>query len=112
MDDKFPKIYKNKVDKIKSKVQKDFYYHAGNTNDNEQRTEKSEPVIDEKVDRMTLLKKINSIFTRPDYVYQADVIIMYKNGENKQKKIVGIKDNYLITIDNERILIDEVSDIK
>lgn len=108
MNDKFPKIYKNKIDKIKAKVQNDFYYHSDNEND------KREEVFshDNKIDKVDLLKKINGIFVRPDYVYQADVIIMYKNGENKHKKIVGVKDNYIITFEGEKIYIDDIVDIK
>ena len=104
MKDKFPEIFKNKVDKIKSKVQKEFYYH----NSDESNTDKREV----KIDKMTLLKKIESIFSRPDYVYQADITILYKNGENINKKIVGIKDNYWLTIDGEKIYIDDIYDIK
>lgn len=104
MKDKFPEIFKNKVDKIKSKVQKEFYYH----NSVESNTDKREV----KIDKMTLLKKIESIFSRPDYVYQADITILYKNGENINKKIVGIKDNYLLTIEGEKIYIDDIYDIK
>ena len=54
MKDKFPEIFKNKVDKIKSKVQKEFYYH----NSDESNTDKREV----KIDKMTLLKKIESIY--------------------------------------------------
>lgn len=104
MKDKFPEIFKNKVDKIKSKVQKEFYYH----NSVESNTDKREV----KIDKMTLLKKIESIFSRPDYVYQADITILYKNGENINKKIVGIKDNYLLTIEGEKIYVDDIYDIK
>ena len=59
-----------------------------------------------------MTNKIKNIFQRPDYVYQANVNIMYKNGENKQKKIVGFKENYLITLEGEKIYIDEIKDIK
>ena len=31
--DKFPKIYKNKINSIKSKVQDEFYYHADRASD-------------------------------------------------------------------------------
>ncbi len=110
MKDKFPEIYKNRVDKLKSKVQKEFYYH------NDDNSLKKEDRVDKKdregVDKMTLLKKINSIFQRPDYVYQADITILYKNGKSMNKKIVGIKDNYLLTFEGERIYIDEIYDIK
>ncbi len=105
MREKFPEIYKNKINNLKSKVQKDFYLASNDKVDN---SKKEKPV---KVDRATLLRKINLIFTRPDYIYQADVIIMFKNGENKTKKIVGFKNNELITLDNERISIDEILDI-
>lgn len=101
MSDKIPEIYKNKIEKLKSKVQKDFYYHYKDNNN-----------IEDKVDKKTLLEKINAIFKRPDYVYQADITIMYKNGESKHKKVVGLKDNYLITLDNEKIMLDDIINIK
>ena len=103
MDDKFPKIYKNKISKIKSKVQNNFYYHSD---------DKSSSDLTKGVVKSKLLKKINDVFLRPNYVYQADVIIMFKNGENKHKKIVGLKDDYIITLDNEKIKVDDVLDIK
>lgn len=108
MKDKFPEIYKSKIDKVRSKVQKDFYYHADQAKINQ--NEKIEPK--KKTDKLDLIKKINDIFLRPDYVYQADITIMYKNGENIVKKIIGIKDNYLIAFDGERIFIDDILDIK
>ena len=37
---------------------------------------------------------------------------MYKNGENKNKKIIGFKDNYLLTSDGLKISIDDIYDIK
>ena len=52
MKDKFPEIYKNRVDKLKSKVQKEFYYH------NDDNSLKKEDRVDKKdregVDKMTL----------------------------------------------------------
>lgn len=105
MSNKIPEIYKNKIEKLKTKVQKEFYYHS---KDEQIKEEDNNEVMDKK----TLLEKINAIFKRPDYVYQADVIIMYKNGKNKHKKIVGLKDNYLITLDNEKIIIDDIKNIK
>ena len=103
--DKFPKIYKNKINSIKSKVQDEFYYHADRASD-----DKKDVLID--IDSSLVLNKIENIFQRPDYVYQADVNIMYKNGENKQKKVVGFKKNYLMTLEGEKIYIDDIKDIK
>lgn len=103
--DKFPKIYKNKINSIKSKVQDEFYYHADRALD-----DKKDALLD--IDPSLVLNKIENIFQRPDYVYQADVNIMYKNGENKQKKVVGFKKNYLMTLEGEKIYIDDIKDIK
>lgn len=105
MSDKIPKIYKNKIDKLRTKVQKDFYYHSDNEINNR-------AITPSKISRSELLDKINAIFKRPDFVYQADVIIMYKTGKNKHKKVVGLKENYLITLENEKIMLDDILDIK
>ena len=37
---------------------------------------------------------------------------MYKNCKNIDKKIIGFKDNYIMTSDGDRIYIDEISNIK
>ncbi len=110
MRDKFPEIFKNPIDKIKGKVQKEFYYH--NEDNNVSKSDETEIIEKKDVDEVELLRKINNIFSRPDYVYQADVTIVYKNGKNINKKIVGVKDNYLLTFDGERIYINEILDIK
>lgn len=109
MKDKFPEIYKNKINNLKSKVQKDFYYHA---TDFKQDNTKGYDIRGEQLSKTDLINKINNIFKRPDYVYQADVNIMYKNGKNIDKKIIGFKDNYIMTSDGDRIFIDEISNIK
>lgn len=109
MKDKFPEIYKNKINNLKSKVQKDFYYHA---TDFDQDNTNGNAIRGEQLSKTDLINKINNIFKRPDYVYQADVNIMYKNGKNIDKKIIGFKDNYIMTSDGDRIYIDEISNIK
>ena len=108
MKDKFTEIYKNKIENIKSKVQKDFYYHASDENSSNDIRQ----VSDEKLDRVDIINKINNIFSSPNFVYQADVNIMYKNGENINEKVVGMKDNYLLTLDGRKIFIDVISNIK
>ena len=113
MKDKFPEIYKNKVENLRSKVQKEYYFHA----DDIVQTEEKEDIkkdYNESVKELSnvdLRRKINNVFKRPDYVYKADVNIMYKNGETIMKKLIGFKDNYLITNDGEKIYINEISDI-
>ena len=105
MKDKFPEIYKSKVDRLKSKIQKEYYYH----NWKEENIEADETKL---ISKPGLIKKINNIFKRPNYVYQADITILYKNGKNMNKKIIGMKDNALLTIEGERISIDDIYDIK
>lgn len=105
---KFPTVYKSKVEKLKNKIQNEYYYH----DDNNDRNLKIFDFKDKKVDKMLILKKINDIFSSPNYVYQADISILYKNGENISKKVIGFKDNYLITLDGEKIFIDDIYDIK
>ena len=108
MSEKFPEIFKNKIDNIKSKVQKEYYCR----NSIEENTVREQINDDKKISKSELLDKINSIFKRPDYVYQADITIIDKNGKSMNKKIVGIKDNYLLTLDEEKIYLDEIYDIK
>lgn len=88
---------------------KDFYYHATDFN---QDNINGYDIRGEQLSKTDLINKINNIFKRPDYVYQADVNIMYKNGKNIDKKIIGFKDNYIMTSDGDRIFIDEISNIK
>ncbi len=99
MDKKHPKIYKNKINNLKSKVQSEYYYH-GDSNTTDELTK------DE------IKKKIENLLSSPNFVYQIDINIMLKNGENIIKKVIALKDDYLITLDNERISLDEIADIK
>lgn len=113
MKEKFPKIYKNKVENLKSKVQKEYYYHSNDSmkNDVKENNVESNSERINHPSHVDLRNKINSIFKRLDYVYKADVNIMYKNGETMTKKVIGFKDNYLITSDGEKIHISEINDI-
>ncbi len=113
MKDKFPEIYKNKVENLKSKVQKEYYYHADDIVQTEMKSKDEEENVESKevLSNVDLISKINSIFKRPDYVYKVDVNIMYKNGKTIMKKVIGFKNNYLITNDGEKIYINEISDI-
>ncbi len=113
MKDKFPEIYKNKVENLKSKVQKEYYYHADDTAQTGMKSKVEEENSEslKKLSDVDLRSKINSIFKRPDYVYKVDVNIMYKNGKTIMKKVIGFKNNYLITNEGEKIYINEISDI-
>lgn len=108
MNNKDSKIYTKKIDKLKTKVQDTFYYHE---NHHEIKNTDIKTNTDT-VDKEKLISKINALFKRPDYIYQVDTNIMYKNGENKSKKIIGFKDNNILTLDGEKIKIDDIYDVK
>ena len=108
MNDKFPEIYKNKINDLKTKVQEEYYYH----NKLEESVNENEEVTEEQIDVNDLRKKISNIFNRSDYIYQADVNIMYKDGKIINDKLIGFKDDYLLLKDNGKVNIDKIKDIK
>lgn len=55
-------------------------------------------------------KKINDIINSPTFIYRTTVNIVIGN-DTITRKIIGIYDNNLITIDNEYIPIDNIKDI-
>ena len=60
---------------------------------------------------LNINQKIKTIFSSPDYIYKADVLITTNDGEYT-KRIIGKSGNNLITMDNELINIDTIKDIK
>lgn len=61
-------------------------------------------------DTNDIRKKINDIFSSHDFIYRTKVNIVIDN-QIITKKIVGIYNNNLVTIDNEHIPINMISDI-
>ena len=61
-------------------------------------------------DTNDIRKKINNIFSSHDFIYRTKVNIVIDN-QIITKKIVGIYNNNLVTIDNEHIPINMISDI-
>lgn len=55
-------------------------------------------------------KKINEIIESPDFIYRTKVNIVIDN-QIITKKIIGIYNNNLVTIDNEHIPISIINDI-
>lgn len=104
MQDKHPKIYKQKINSLKSDIQKEYYYHR---NIKDAKNEEKE-----KMSREEILNKLKLLLSGPNYVYKADVIIMLKNGDIYNKNIISYKDNYILTLDNDKIYIDDIYYIK
>lgn len=63
-----------------------------------------------KIDRFAIEQKIYKLFNSKDYIYKIDVNILTEEGLLK-KKIIGKKNNNLITMDNEYIPISKIKDI-
>ena len=92
-----PKVFKNNLDK-KFDNNRSVYY-SSNKNKEEVR------------DSRTVLQKINDIFASPNYVYKANVEITLKD-KKVTKRIIGRNKNYIITMDNMLIPIEDIVDIK
>ena len=71
--------------------------------------------LDQKKDRPSLIgksvrEKINSIFSSNNYIYKADVEIVFDD-KVVNKRIIGMQKDYLLTFDNEKININDIVDI-
>lgn len=92
-----PKVFHNKIEK-KIENNRSVFYSSNN--------------YDEKpTDTRSVPQKINDIFSSPSYVYKANVEITLKD-KKVTKRIIGRNKNYIITMDNDLIPIDNIVDIK
>lgn len=105
MNKKLPEIFHNTIDK-KLNNNEDVFYSA--KNNEEIKEEKKTNKINYK---KSIRQKINEIFASPSYVYKASVIIKTKDS-TINKRIIGRNSKYLITMDNEKIDIDNIIDIE
>lgn len=61
-------------------------------------------------DNSEIRKKIDDIFNSSTFIYRTKVNIVM-DGEVLSKKIIGVYNNNLVTIDNEQIPINMIKDI-
>jgi len=61
-------------------------------------------------DTSEVRKKINDIFTSNNFIYRTKVNIVMDN-KTVTKKVIGVYNNNLVTIDNEHIPINIIQDI-
>ena len=94
-----PKVFINKIDKS-IKNNKESYYYKGN-----------EPIIIDDAD-INVKETINEIFNSDSFVYETKVTIKFKNGKSKVYEIVAMKNNELISIDGDKIKVDDIVNIK
>ena len=67
--------------------------------------------LQEALSSKTIEQKIKEIFDSNTYIYKADVEITTKDTK-MTKRLIGKNGKYLITMDNELIPIEEITDIK
>ncbi len=99
-----PSLYKNPINKIVNtnedvyKIDKDNLQVKAETNSN-----RNVPYI-------SIKSKIRNIFASQNYIYKADVVIKLKDNLI-ERRIIGMQNEQLITMDNEMIPINEIVDI-
>jgi len=98
MEKKLPNLFQNKVEK-KINNNENIYYSQ------------NRKIVEEDINPIDIRKKINDIFSSPNYICSALVDITM-NQQIKTTKIIGRNKDYLITIDNEKIYISDIKDIK
>ena len=96
MDNK-PKIYQSRINKEFTNNRE--IYLSSNHEDNTKIYNNNE-----------IRKKINDIINSNSFIYQTKVTIVLGNDIIK-RKIIGLNNNNLVTIDNEYIPIDNIKDI-
>lgn len=95
-----PKVFHNQINKDFNN-NRNVYYSKNNYDDTRE----------VKTNNKTIYQKINEIFSSPNYIYKANVEITLKD-KVLTKRIIGRNKNYIITMDNLLISIDDIIDIK
>lgn len=92
-----PKVFANKIEGNINNTQDIFY---GSDRD----------IPKKHQDNLSLIRKINNIFSSSTHVYKSKVKIDFKD-KMEEKIIVGKTNSHLITIDGELIKISDITDI-
>lgn len=104
MKKELPKMYHSQINKNINNVQCTYSsINKGKNNNNDRALNTNYTLYD-------IETKITNIFNSPSFVYKADVNILTDSGLSK-KRIIGKKNGYLITMDNELIPIGTIKDI-
>ena len=102
MNKKLPNIFVNKINK-KLDNNKEVYYSEHENHE--------ENVIDEFKGIKNIRDKINEMYKDVPFLYKKKVLITMKD-KTFESKVISYNQNYLITMDNKRILLDDIIDIK
>ncbi len=106
MKKKLPEVFHNNIDKKLYNNEDVFYSVKDNKIIDKKENQKNDTTI-----KKSIKQKINEIFASSSYVYKANVVIKTNDGTIR-KRIIGRNSKYLITMDNEKILINDIIDIE
>ena len=111
MEIKLPKVFANPLDhKIENNKEVFYSQNEGGSEIIAPETIKESSSKFSSLKEKSVNQKIQDIFNSKSYVYKADVKIKLKSGI-VEKKIVGKNQRYLITMDNEKIPLEDILDI-
>lgn len=96
-----PKVFANAINKA-IKNNKEIYHYRGEINEIE--------IIDES--SVNIRKVLDDIFDSDSFVYKSTVEITLKDKTKLIEEIIAMKDIYLITLNNKRININDIINIK
>ena len=102
MRKEIPKIFINKIDKInRINNNKEVYYSY---------KDNKEEIPIREINSYDMQNKIDSLFRSSDFIYKKKFHIKTKYGEDDYE-IISKSYDYLLTIDGEKIYIDNIIDI-
>lgn len=111
MEKKLPGIYKNPIDHPVQNNKEMAYVEQKQQEELLEQTRSREDKIRKSLFGNDVLGKLNHIFKSSQYIYKVKVEIKTNSG-TVVKNIIGKNRDFLITMDNERIPISEIQDIK
>lgn len=101
---KLPKVYVNKISSKSVNNEEVFY-----SNQKQNLKVKNEETI--KVNNLLIQKKINDIFSSPNFVYKVKVNVVLKDGGEKVLTLIAKTNDSVLTIDNKIIPIKDILQI-
>lgn len=99
MNNNLPKVFANPINK---QLNNNLEYHVCSTNDRALRS----------VDVLDVSRKINEIFASPSHVYKSRVWVKLLNNEEIDTTIIGKTGNYLLSLNGDKININNIAQIE
>lgn len=106
-----PKVFINYNNKNIRNNKESYHFVKNDKNDEYYHFNPDTDMIDVS-ETFNVRSKINDLFESSSFVYKSKVDIILKDNSKVTKDIIAVKDNNLITLDNEKISINDILDIK